>query len=127
MKLEPSGHNFEKKNYNIEFNKNPFSESRVVPRRLTDGRMDMTKLIVAFRNSAEAHTKSVPWKQMRRKLLVVMSPRIPSYNSNNISYFLLSDFLAFFIPSAFPFSSFILHFAGSLFPVGHIKTGNVIS
>jgi len=31
---------------NIKFNENPFSRSRI----FTDGRTDMTKLIVAFRN-----------------------------------------------------------------------------
>jgi hypothetical protein len=40
--------NFQKKYSNIKFHKNPFSGSRVVP----CGQTDMTKLIVAFRKSA---------------------------------------------------------------------------
>jgi len=51
MKLEFSGRFFE--NYsNIKFQYYPSSGSRVVPCGRTDGRTDTTKLIVAFRNSA---------------------------------------------------------------------------
>jgi hypothetical protein len=54
MKLEFSRQLFEKKNYSvIKFFENPSSESRVV-----DGRTDMTKLIVAFRNFANASPKN---------------------------------------------------------------------
>ena len=42
------------KNLNIKFHENPSNGSRVVPCRLTDGRTDMRKLIVAFRNFANA-------------------------------------------------------------------------
>jgi hypothetical protein len=38
----------------IEFNENLSSGSRVVPYGQTDGRTDMTRLIVAFRNFADA-------------------------------------------------------------------------
>jgi len=38
---------------NIKFHENPSSGSRVVPCGRIDGRTDMTKLIVAFRNFAE--------------------------------------------------------------------------
>ena len=39
---------------NIKFNQNPWSGSRVVPCGQTDGRMNMTKLIVAIHNFANA-------------------------------------------------------------------------
>jgi hypothetical protein len=54
MKFEFSRQIFEKVS-NIKFNQNPFSGSRVVP----CGQMDMTKLIVAFRNFANAPRKSL--------------------------------------------------------------------
>ena len=41
------------KSSNIKFYENPSSESRVVPCGRTDGRTDMTQLIVAFRNFAK--------------------------------------------------------------------------
>jgi len=57
MKLEFSGQIFEKF-YNIKFHKNPSNWSRVVPcGRMggrTDRRANMTKLIVGFRNFANA-------------------------------------------------------------------------
>ena len=53
MKLEISGQFFEKYP-NIEFHESPSSGSRVVP----DGRSDMTKLIIAVRNFANAPTKA---------------------------------------------------------------------
>ena len=43
---------------NIKFHQNPFIRSRIVPRGQTDGQTDMTKLIVAFRNFANAPKKS---------------------------------------------------------------------
>jgi hypothetical protein len=46
-KLELSGQIFEKYT-NINFNENPSSVSRVVPRGRTDEQTNMTKLIVAF-------------------------------------------------------------------------------
>jgi hypothetical protein len=49
MKFEFSRQIFEKVS-NIKFNQNPSSGSRVVP----CGETDMTKLIVAFRNAANA-------------------------------------------------------------------------
>jgi hypothetical protein len=42
---------------NIKFHENPSSGSRIVPCGGTDGRADMTKLIVAFRNFANAPKK----------------------------------------------------------------------
>jgi len=39
---------------NIKFHENPSSGSRVVPCGGTDGRTDMTKLLVDFRNFANA-------------------------------------------------------------------------
>jgi len=45
---------FFEKQSNIKFRENPFSGSRVVPCGQTDGPTDMTKLIAAFRNSANA-------------------------------------------------------------------------
>jgi len=52
MKLEFFRQNFEKYS-NIKFNENPASGSRVTP----CGRTDMTMLIVAFRNFANAPKK----------------------------------------------------------------------
>jgi len=43
-----------RKSSNIKFHENPSSGNRVVPCERTDGRTDMTKLIVAFRNSENA-------------------------------------------------------------------------
>jgi len=53
MKLEFSQQIFEKYS-DIKFHKNPSSGSRVVPCGQTDGRTDMTKPTVAFRNFANA-------------------------------------------------------------------------
>jgi hypothetical protein len=52
MKLAFSQHVFEKY-WNIKFHENPSSGSRVFFMR-PDGQADMTKLIVAFRNFANA-------------------------------------------------------------------------
>jgi hypothetical protein len=62
MKLDFSRQIF-KKSSNIQFHQNPSSGSRVVPCRQTDGWTDMTKRIVAFRNSANA-PKSIVCKKM---------------------------------------------------------------
>jgi len=43
-----------RKSSNIKFHENPFTGSRVVLCELTGRRTDMTKLIVAFRNFANA-------------------------------------------------------------------------
>jgi len=59
MKLEFCRQIFEKKDTNIKFRENPSSGSRVVPRGQTDGRTDMTKLIVAFLNFANSPKKVV--------------------------------------------------------------------
>jgi hypothetical protein len=53
MKLEFSLQIFEKFS-NIKFHENPSIGSRVVPCGRTDGQADMTKLIAAFRNFANA-------------------------------------------------------------------------
>jgi len=53
MKLEFSRQIFEKYS-NVKFHENAFSESRVVPRGRTHGQTDVTKLIVPFRNFANA-------------------------------------------------------------------------
>ena len=44
---------------NIKFNQNPSSENRVVPCGRNDRKTDMTKLIVVFRNFANASDKIV--------------------------------------------------------------------
>jgi len=49
IKLEFSRQIFEKYS-NMKFHENSFSGSRVVPSGPTDGRTDMTKLIIAFQN-----------------------------------------------------------------------------
>ena len=53
-KHELWGQFFLKKYSNIKFNENPSSSSRVVQCGQADGRTDMTKLIVAFRNVVNA-------------------------------------------------------------------------
>jgi hypothetical protein len=53
MKLEFSPQIFEKHS-NIKFHDNLSSGIQVVPRGRTDGQTDMTKLIVAFSNFANA-------------------------------------------------------------------------
>jgi hypothetical protein len=52
MLLEFTQRIFEKYS-NIKFHENIFSGSRVLPCVRTDGRTDMTQLIVAFRNFAK--------------------------------------------------------------------------
>jgi hypothetical protein len=63
MKLGDSRQIFEK-NPKIKFYKNPRKVNRVVPRRLTGGqgdrKTDMTKLIAAFGNFANAANKKRP-------------------------------------------------------------------
>ena len=54
MTFEFSGQIFEKSS-NIKFNQSPSSGSRVVPCGQTDRPMDMTKLVVSFRNFANTH------------------------------------------------------------------------
>ena len=56
---------FSKKYSNIKFHANPSSGRRTVACRRTDGRTDMTKLIVAFRNFAK-----VPKNSSRNKTLM---------------------------------------------------------
>jgi len=46
------------KSTNITFHGNPASENRIVPCVQTDGRTDMTKLTVAFRDSEKAPKRS---------------------------------------------------------------------
>jgi hypothetical protein len=58
INLEFSRHNF-KQFSNIKFHENTFSRSRVVTRGRTDGRTDMTKLTVAFRNFVKAPQNGV--------------------------------------------------------------------
>jgi hypothetical protein len=69
MKLEFSRQIFDKAS-NIKFLENPFSGSRVVPCERTDRwpdrRIDMTKLIVAFRNLANAPNN---WLYRRTRIL----------------------------------------------------------
>jgi hypothetical protein len=64
MNLEFSLHIFEKYS-NIKIHENPSIGSRVVPCGQTKGQTDMTKLIVAFRNFANA-----PKKEIRYIILV---------------------------------------------------------
>jgi hypothetical protein len=48
---------------NVKYNENPPSGSRVVTRGGTDGRTDMTKPTVAFRNFANALKNVIPVTQ----------------------------------------------------------------
>jgi hypothetical protein len=71
MKAEFSRQIFEKYS-SIKFHENPPSGSRIVPRGRTDGQTDMTKLIVAFRNFANAsrnwsgriYLRATRWSQL---------------------------------------------------------------
>ena len=58
MKLGVSRHIFER-HLNIKFYENPSNVSRVFTCGLTDGQTDMTKLIVAFHNFANAPTNLI--------------------------------------------------------------------
>jgi len=73
MKLESSEQIFEKYS-NVNFHENPSSGNRVVPCGQMDGRTDMTKLIAAFRNFANA-----PKNEQ-------ISCRVPLYRLNGASY-----------------------------------------
>ena len=66
MKFRHSRQIFEKYS-NIKFHENPSGGSRVVSMR-TDGRMGMTKLIVAFRNFATAPSNISLKKKTDNKL-----------------------------------------------------------
>jgi len=59
--IEFSRQSFEKYS-NIKFHENPSSGSRIVRCGGTDGRTDMTKLIVAFHNFAKEPKKHVRLK-----------------------------------------------------------------
>jgi len=75
MELVFSQHIFEKYS-NIKFHEYPCSGSRVVPCGETDGRTDMTKLIVALHNVANApknrinNTKDVKEKLVGRTFVL---------------------------------------------------------
>jgi hypothetical protein len=78
MKSEFSWQIFEKVS-NIKFQQNPSSGSRVVPYGQTGRQTDMTKLIVAFHNFANApkNTKikkkvNVQWAVKRREISPVL-------------------------------------------------------
>ena len=74
MTLEYSRRIFEKSS-NIKFHENPSSGSRVVLCGWTDGRPDMTTLIVAFRNSANApkNRYTVMWRNSKDHTEVSLS------------------------------------------------------
>jgi hypothetical protein len=68
-----------KKNKNIKFHQNPSSGSRVVCWR-TDRQTYTTKLIVAFRNFANAPNKGVDWNYLapqREKINTIMQLQTP--------------------------------------------------
>jgi len=58
MELEFSQQSFGKFS-DIKFDENPSNGSRVVPCGPTDGRTDITKLIVAFRNFAKGPKNTI--------------------------------------------------------------------
>ena len=69
MKLKFSGQIFEKSS-DIKFHENPSSGSRGVSCGRTDGRSVMTKLIVAFRNFANAPKRRNIKLHIRRPLVI---------------------------------------------------------
>jgi len=71
MELEFSRQFFEKSSNTI-FHENPFSGSQVVPFGPTDGQTDITQLIVAFRNFANAPKQ----KELAKRSGVVMESEI---------------------------------------------------
>jgi len=73
MKLDLYQQIFEKYP-NIKFHENPCSGSRTVPCGRTDGQTDMTKLIVAFRNFANAP---------KNDLILFQLPPLPFTGSSN--------------------------------------------
>jgi hypothetical protein len=73
MKLEFSRQIFEKSS-NIKFHENPSSESRVVQCLWTDGRTDITKLVVAFRNFVKAPKKENVFLRFRDNSARVNAP-----------------------------------------------------
>ena len=77
MKVEFSQQSFEKYS-NIKFLENVSSGSRVVAYGQTDGRTDMTKLIVALRNFANAPKIAQVhfWRTSRpQSLLLIVLPK----------------------------------------------------
>jgi hypothetical protein len=64
MKSEFSGQVFEKYSH-IKFHENPSSGSQVIPCGRMDRRTDMMMLTVAFRNFANAPTKSPDLETLR--------------------------------------------------------------
>jgi hypothetical protein len=75
MKLEFSQQIFEKCS-NIWFHENPSTGNPAIPYKQMDGRTDMTKLIVAFRNSANA-----PKRHLQLQFIVDIS-NFNAYSSN---------------------------------------------
>ena len=68
MKLDVSGQIFEIST-NMNIHQNPSRGRRVVPREHTDGRINTTKLIVAFRNFAKASVKTLDERERKQSLL----------------------------------------------------------
>jgi hypothetical protein len=53
----------------MNIHQNPSRGSRVVPQKLTDGRTNTTKLIVAFRNFGKASVKTLDERERKQSLL----------------------------------------------------------
>jgi hypothetical protein len=78
MELEFNRQNFEK-TLNIKFHENPSIGSPAVPCGQTGGRMDMTKLIVTFRNFANAPKK--PCHASRHTYIFSAFHQTPTHDS----------------------------------------------
>jgi hypothetical protein len=66
---------------NIKFHENPSSGNRVVPRVQTDGWTDMTKLIFAFRNFANALEKEMMLSITQKRNLRLLGQMLFSYRN----------------------------------------------
>ena len=112
MRLEFS-RQFFKKHSNIKFHKNPSIRSPVVPCGRTDGRTEMTKLIVAFRNFANT-------PKIVHKGLFTLKREIFLLYLHSSANFVISFSYIYALPS-------FLHISLHLFPFVHLVVIPVFS